>query len=234
MKPCPGTAEDDGVSHGVRVCPVLVLVFEVENEIFERCDVVELATDRVNRVEGQRARGCDDRTERDGSAVGGDLPLVVTDDPYLQELGHVFLQWKDLTEPPLHGEGLSRSLGGVVRTGPRSVDLPIGEQVRAGALVFGDIESPSGLKVVAQIATADIVGGTRGVSSGGNHDSVNDLEVSAWLVPSEADGLNPEVGEARTAARCAEIGEVRVGDVCDEGAGRRRWIQKHATDRASE
>jgi hypothetical protein len=61
-----------------------MLVFEEKSKILRRKNVVDLATDGMDRVVGEHARGADNSTNRNCAAVGGDLPLIVADDAQLQ------------------------------------------------------------------------------------------------------------------------------------------------------
>ena len=112
----------------------------------------------------------------------------------------------------------------------RSVNLPVGEVVGAGAPVLGDVKSRSGLKVIAEVAEADVIGSSGRVSAGGNEDAVHEQKVSALQVPAETNRLNVEVGDTAAAGCRLEIGEIGIGDIGVQGAAGACRKQNHAAD----
>src|SRR6516162_7347304 len=106
----------------------------------------------MNRVKGQHIRRPDNRTNRYRTAVGGYLPLVVADYAELQQFAEIFFQRKNLPDSPFVGEGLTRSLVGIVGALALSVDFPVREQIHAGCFVLRNVKSCSRLQVVAKVS----------------------------------------------------------------------------------
>ena len=93
---------------------------------------------------GQRARRQNHSTQCECAAIGGDLPLVVSDHPNLQKLTQVFLDGQNLPYAPFIAECLTGRLIGIVRALPWRLNFPIGKEIGTGAFIFCDVESRSG------------------------------------------------------------------------------------------
>src|SRR5271154_935822 len=196
---------------------VFMLELEEETKVFGREDVVQLTTNGMDGVERERASGQNSRPDRkwiwNGAAVGGNLPLVITNYAELEQLAEIFLQRKNLANAPFVGKSLPGSLDGAVGAGARTVTFPVREEVHAGAPVFGYVVSGRPLHVVAPVARANVICGAWGVTPGGDHDAVSHHHIEAFAVPAQGKGLNPKIGEARTAASGAKIGSRGIGDI---------------------
>src|ERR1035437_9323557 len=77
------------------------------------------------------------------------LPLVIPNQAELEQSAHVFLQGKNLPKSPFHSERLTgRDVGATLLP----VDFPVGSQVCAGSLVFGDVERCATRYIVTPIS----------------------------------------------------------------------------------
>src|SRR5260370_39791380 len=125
--------------------------------MLHRENVRDLTSDRMDRVVRKYIRGADNRTNRNCAAVGGYLPLVVTNNAELQEFAEIFFQRKNLPNSPFVGEDLPRRLVGVVCALPLSVYLPVREQVHTGPFVLGETEGASCLQMVSKVSHAAVI-----------------------------------------------------------------------------
>src|SRR5271154_206288 len=201
---------------------VFMLELEEETKVFGREDVVQLTTNGMDGVERERASGQNSRPDRkwiwNGAAVGGHLPLVITNYAELEQLAEVFLQRKNLADAPFVGKSLPRSLGSVVGAGARTVTFPVREQIYAGASILRDVVRGAPLNVVAPVAGANVICGARGVTARGDHDGVSNHHIEALTVPAQGEGLNPNIGEAGATTRSAKIGIRGITDIGIQGA----------------
>ena len=139
-----------------------MLILEEHSEVFRRHNEIGLAAKSMDGVKGQgTGRQNQSVPERAGNGNRAGalryLPLVIADNTKLQQLGHVFAQWQYLPEAPFVGEGLSGCFKRTVGALSRPVDLPIGEDVCAGAFVFGQVNRGAHDHVITEITGARIV-----------------------------------------------------------------------------
>src|SRR5258708_5727278 len=130
----------------------------------------------MRRIVGHDTGGHDPdrRGESDCSVVVGNLPLVIPNQTELGQHAHIFPQGKNLPEPPLDGEGLTRCFVGATLF---PVDFPGGGKVCAGALILGDVERGATRYSVTPISRTNVVACSRSESAGGGGEFISGLHI---------------------------------------------------------
>src|ERR1019366_1431946 len=127
------------------VSEILGFALDEETQIPGRQHEVRLKSNPMDGVKGDQSGWT---TIAEITSVSRYLPLVVADYTQLQQLRHCLVERQQLTNTPLHGEGLTRSFIG---PGFLAVDFPVSSKVCRGPLILGDIEGSTAGQVVAPI-----------------------------------------------------------------------------------
>ena len=127
--PCPRAAEDYCAPLRMGVREILRLEFEEKTRILRGKKKVGLNPNCMNGVVGDQV--CR-KTVANGTSIGRHLPLIVSNYTQLQKLCHRLVEWQELSNAPLYGEGLP---GRFIGSGFLAVDFPVGSEICHSLLV---------------------------------------------------------------------------------------------------